>query len=275
MSDDYKNVLRQGSDPLVFFKYPGSEEAPGYARGHIMAATLASALNDGEVVVLGANGMIPLASARLAQLTHAPNLSLIAGASGGVNTLVEPLVPSSGDYANLVAEAVLPFQDVLWLQMGGRTDVFFAGGIQIDKEGNCNLALTAPPKIRLRGPGSAGLPWASRSRRILLYSTTHNRATLVPRVDFVSLKGWGGSESAGERGLPQLLVSPLGVFDFEHGAMRVASLHPGISPDEVRDNTGFDLIWPEGETPRTPEPSEIQMRLMRELDPDGLLAVVV
>src|SRR5688572_32164773 len=274
MSDDYKKVLRQGSDPLVFFKYPGSEEGPGYARGHIMAAALASALNDGEVVVLGANGMIPMAGARLAQLTHAPNLTLIAGASGGVNTLVEPLVPSSGDYANLVAEAVLPFQDVLSLQMGGRTDVFFVGGIQIDRQGNCNLAWSGSPKIKVRGPGSAGLPWAARSRRILLYSTTHTRSVFVPQVDFVSLRGWDESRTAGERGLPHLLVTSLGVFDFESGAMRVQSLHPGVTPDEVSANTGFDLIWPEGEPPITPEPSDVQMRLMREFDSDGLLSVV-
>jgi glutaconate CoA-transferase subunit B len=274
MSDDYKKILRPGSDPLVFFQFPNSEEGLGYSRGHVMATSLASVLRDGEVAVFGANGMIPLAAARLAQLTHAPNLTLITGASGGVNTLVEPLAPSSGDYANLVAEAVLPFQEVLWLQMGGRTDVFFAGGIQIDSRGNCNLAWSGKPGIRVRGPGSAGLPWAARSRRILLYSTTHTRTVFVPRVDFISLRGWDEGEP-GTRGQPELLVTSLGVFDFVGGQMRVVSLHAGVMVNEVRDNTGFDLIWPEGEAPRTPEPTDTQMRLMREFDPDGLLSIVV
>lgn len=272
MNDDYKKVLRQGSDPLVFFKFPGSEEEPGYSRGHIMAASLAAALRDGDVVVLGANGMLPLAAARLAQLTHAPNLTVIAGASGGVNTLVEPLVPSSGDYANLVAEAILPFQEVLYLQMGGQTDVFFAGGIQIDRHGNCNLATSGGERMGIRGPGSAGLPWAARSRRILLYSTQHSRSFLVPRVDFVSLRGWNAP--LGGRGLPQFLVTSLGVFAFEEGVMAVKSLHPVVTPEQVRDNTGFELVWPEGDVPTTPEPTGEQMRLMREFDPDGLLAVV-
>ncbi|HYO50932.1 MAG TPA: CoA transferase, partial [Chloroflexia bacterium] len=127
MSDDYKPVLRPGSDPLVFFKYPGAEEGSGISKGHIMACALAHCLRDGEVVVMGANSLLPMAAARLAQLTHAPNLTLLAGASGGVHTLVEPLVPSSGDYANLVAEAVLSFPEVLMLQMGRHTDVFFVG----------------------------------------------------------------------------------------------------------------------------------------------------
>src|SRR5438128_621592 len=140
MSDDYKPVLRAGSDPLVFFKYPGAGEGAAYSRGHIMAAVMARNLRDGELAFMGANSLIPMAGTRLAQLTHAPNLTLIAGASGGVNTLLDPLAPSSGDYANLVAEAVLPFPDVLMLLAGGRADVFFAGGLQIDKRGNCNLA---------------------------------------------------------------------------------------------------------------------------------------
>jgi glutaconate CoA-transferase, subunit B len=272
MSDEYKKVLRAGSDPLVFFRYPGSEEGPGYSKGHLMAAAIADALRDGETVVLGANGMLPLAAARLAQLTHAPNLTIIAGASGGVNTLVEPLVPSSGDYANLVAEAVLPFPDVISLQMSGRTDVFFAGGIQIDGQGNCNLVRTGGDASGSRGPGSAGLPWAQRSRRILLYTTSHKRSVLVPRVDFVSLPGWNGDD--GGLGRPELLVTPLAVIRFSQEGPGVACVHPGVERETVIESTGFSLRWPDGEVPRTPAPTDVQMRLMREFDPDGLLAIV-
>jgi glutaconate CoA-transferase, subunit B len=264
MSDEPKRVLRAGSDPLVFFRYPGGEEGPGYSKGHIMAAAMAAALRDGETVVLGANGMLPLAAARLAQMTHAPDLTIISGASGGVNSLVEPLVPSSGDYANLVAEAVLPFQDVISLQMSGRTDVFFAGGVEIDGSGG--------EPSRSRGPGSAGLPWAQRSRRILLYTTSHRRSVLVPWVEFISLPGWTADDR--ERGRPELLVTPLAVFRFSENGAEVASVHPGVEPETVKERTGFDLRWPEGEVPRTPAPTDVQMRLMREFDPDGLLAIV-
>jgi glutaconate CoA-transferase subunit B len=272
MSGDYKEVLRPGSDPLVFFKYPGANENAGYSRGHVMAAALASGLKDGDVVVFGANGMLPLAAARLAQLTHAPNLTVVAGASGGVNTLVEPLVPSSGDYANLVAEAVLEFQEVLWLQMAGKTDVFFAGGIQIDRAGNCNLVASGVPQVRVRGPGSAGLPWAARSHRVILYSVAHNRTVFVPKVDFVSLRGW--DTPADGQGLPTLVVTSLGVFDFKDGTMRARSIHPGVSPAEVRDNTGFDLELPVDGLATTREPTAFEMQAMRDFDPDGLLAVV-
>jgi glutaconate CoA-transferase, subunit B len=275
MSDDYKPVLRPGSDPLVFFGFGGGP-GDGIAKGQIMAAAMSRALRDGEVVVMGANSLLPMAAARLAQLTHAPNLTMIAGASGGVNTLVEPLVPSSGDYANLVAEAVLEFPEVIALQMSGKIDVFFGGGLQIDSRGNCNLAFVGPrSQPSLRGPGSAGLPWAQRSKRIILYATAHDTRVFVPKVDFVSLPGWGDDAAGSARRGPELVVTPLGVMDFtQNGQMGLASVHAGVTVEEVIRNTGFGLALPKGEVPITPEPSEQELQLMRQFDLDGLLAIV-
>ncbi|MFL5735520.1 MAG: CoA-transferase subunit beta [Chloroflexia bacterium] len=277
MSDDYKPVLRAGSDPLVFFKYPGAEGG-SVAKGHIMAAAIAHALRDGELVFMGANSLIPLAGARLAQLTHAPNLTTLVGASGGVNTLVEPLAPSSGDYANLVAEAVLDFQDVLAALMAGRGDVFFAGGLQIDRRGNCNLVRIGPASSpTLRGPGSAAIPWAQRCKRTILYTTSHTPRVFVPKVDFVSLPGYPTrraktSPYAG----PDLVITPLAVLDFTaSGDMRLKSLHPGVTLEHVQQNTGFDLALPPGDIPLTTEPTPEELRLMRDFDSDGLLTIVV
>ena len=276
MSDDYKAKLRPGSDPLVFFNRPGDDGGEGITRGHIMAAAIARTLRDGETLFIGANPLIPLAGARLAQLTHAPNLTVVAGASGGVNPLLEPLSPSSGDYGNLVAEAVLPFDEVLMMVMGGHADVFFAGGIQIDRRGNCNLVCVGEHgKPRLRGPGSAGIPWASRARRTILYTTTHTRRVFVPSVDFISLAGWPADAKTDRRG-PELVVTPLAVMDFgDDGEMRLVSTHAGVSLDEVRDNTGFELVMPEGDVPVTPQPTTQEMILMRGFDLDGLLAIVI
>ncbi|HEX8219644.1 MAG TPA: CoA-transferase [Chloroflexia bacterium] len=277
MSDDYKPVLRPGSDPLVFFPLPGADQQAEIAKGHIMACAIAHALEDGELVVMGANSLLPMAAARLAQQTHAPNLTIIAGASGGVNTLVEPLVPSSGDYANLVAEAVLQFPEVLMLQMSGHADAFFAGGLQVDRHGNCNLAYVGEAAHpTLRGPGSAGVPWAQQSARTILYTTSHTRRVFVPKVDFVSYPGWNAPTHSAQRGGPHLVVTPLAVMDFsDSGEMRLASLHTGVSLEQVRENTGFDLVLPEGDVPTTPEPSTLELRLLRQMDPDALLTVVV
>lgn len=276
MSDDYKPVLRPGSDPLVFFQLPGATPAGETAKGHIMAAAISHALNDGELVVMGANSLLPLSAARLAQLTHAPNLSIIAGASGGVNTLVEPLAPSSGDYANLVAEGVLHFPEVLMLQMSGHAHVFFAGGLQIDRHGNCNLAFVGDiGKPSLRGPGSAGVPWAQHSARTILYTNSHTPRVFVPQVDFVSYPGWHAADGTLRLNGPQLVITPLAVMDFsERGEMRLVSLHPGVTLEQVRDNTGFDLLLPEGDLPASAEPTPLELQLLRAMDPDALLSVV-
>ncbi|MEO8286442.1 MAG: CoA-transferase [Chloroflexota bacterium] len=277
MSDDYKPVLRAGSDPLVFFKYPGADDGSGISKGHIMAAAMSHNLRDGDVVVVGANSLLPMAAARLAQLTHAPNLSLVAGASGGVNSLLEPLVPSSADYSNLVAEAVLTFPEVLMIQMGGKADVFFAGGLQIDRRGNCNLARVGKSdRPVMRGPGSAGIPWASQCGRTILYATSHTTRLFVEQVDFVSLAGWPSAAGKSGRRGPDLVVTPLAVMDFtDDGNMQLQSVHSGVTVEDVVSNTGFELALPEGTVPTTPQPTDAEMRVIREFDLDGLLAIVI
>ena len=82
--------------------------------------------------------------------------------------------------------------------------------------------------------------------------TRHDRGAFVPKVDFICGAGHlDGGTSRTDRGLPEggpkLVVTPLGVFDFEprSKAMRIKSLHEGVTLDEVRDNTGFDLAIPE------------------------------
>jgi hypothetical protein len=57
--------------------------------------------------------------------------------------------------------------------------------------------------------------------------------------------------------------------------MRLVSLHPGVSLDQVRENTGFDLLLPGGEVPVTAEPTALELQLLRAMDPDALLTVVV
>jgi glutaconate CoA-transferase subunit B len=159
--------------------------------------------------------------------------------------------------------------------MGGRADVFFAGGIQIDRRGNCNLALTTEgDRVTLRGPGSAGIPWAARARRTILYTTSHTMRVFVPTVDFVSLAGHSVDVPSFDRA-PSLVITPLAVMDFApDGNMRLVSIHPGVSVEQVRDNTGFDLAMPEGDVPVTHAPSEVELSHMRSFDLDGLLAIV-
>lgn len=251
----------------------------GYSAAQLMAAVMARHLRDGEVAVMGAVSAVPMAACRLAQLTHAPGLWYIAGGSGAVNPHLEPLVASSCDARLLRADGALPLPDVILLEgRGDAIDVFFAGGLQIDARGNCNLVCVGDwRRPRLRGPGTVGLPFLPLAGRVVLYTMAHNPRTFVERVDFLSGPGFlGGAAEWASHALPgrgpALVVTPLAVLDFdpESKRMRLASTHPGVSVQQVVQNTGFELLIP-GEVTETAPPTAEELAILRRIDPDGLL----
>lgn len=248
-----------------------------YSRTQLMAVVLARSFRDGEVVVMGAVPALPLAACRLARALHAPTLSYVLGGSGAVNPTPDTLPLSSCDPAVAAAPCTLPVAEVVLLAArGGAFDVFCASGIQIDAYGNCNLSAIGDwARPRLRGPGSVGLPFMPMFRRAVLYTMSHNPRTFVERVDFVSGAGHPSSPEA-ERGYrqegPSLVVSPLATMDFdpETRRMRLATVHPGISVEDVQKATGFELLVPSS-VPTTPEPSNVELTELRRLDPSGVL----
>ncbi|MFQ6128845.1 MAG: CoA-transferase subunit beta [Thermoplasmata archaeon] len=235
----------------------------------LMASVLSKHLEDGEVAIMGAFSAIPMLASRLAQMTHAPNLTYIAGGSGAVNPLLEPLVASSCDDRLLRAECILPLSDVIDFEARTEIDIFFAGGLQIDERGNCNLiGVGKPGEMKLRGPGSVGLPFLSRARRYAIYAMNHSPRTFVENVDFISGPGFvEGKNFPG--GGPSLVVTPMCVMDFHEKRMRLMSVHPGVSVDDVVENTGFNLQIPE-KVFDTELPTEKELELMREIDPLGV-----
>jgi glutaconate CoA-transferase subunit B len=245
--------------------------AVDYSTAELMAVVMARQMRPGELAIMGAVSALPQAACRLAQLTSAPGMWFIAGGSGAVNPRLEPLVPSSCDERLLDAECVLPLPEVILLEgRGDLIDVFFAGGLQIDAHGNCNLGPVGDwRKPSLRGPGGVGLPFITRAGRVVIYSMSHDRRTFVPRVDFVSGPGFPATHGAG----PSLIVTPLCTMDFdptEHMA-RIASLHSGIALEQVLQATGFAPVVP-AHVPMTPPPTGEELRILRQIDGAGLLS---
>ncbi|MFQ5911329.1 MAG: CoA-transferase subunit beta, partial [Thermoplasmata archaeon] len=211
--------------------------------GERMAAAMSHHLRDGEVVIMGAYSALPMLASRLAQLTHAPNVSFICGGSGAINPRLEPLPESSCDDRLLRAECIYALPDVIDLEARPEIDVFFAGGLQIDAKGNCNLVgIGKPGEIKFRGPGSVGLPFLSRAGRYIIYTMAHNTRNFVPEVDFISGPGFVDGELLSDG--PSLVVTPLCVMDFEDKKMRLKSTHPGVTVEMVKENAGFEIIVP-------------------------------
>ena len=257
--------------------------APACAMGEMLAVLLARDMADGEKAIVGTNSDIQVAACNLARQRQAPHLWWVSG-PGGMTNPSDGIIRPAADAENIaIAEAVMDLPQMIdfidW--QVHFFDFAILGALQTDRFGNINTVCIgdhAQPK--LRGPGTVGISaLCGLSRRFYIMMTRHDRGAFVPKVDFVCGAGFlDGGTSRADRGLsdggPKLVVTPLGVFDFEPAskAMRVKSLHDGITLEEVRDNTGFDLVV--RETPeRTAPPTDEELFLLRRLvDSTGVLA---
>lgn len=217
---------------------------------------------DGEIVAAAVAGTTPALGARLARATFAPGLLTT---DGGPRLTAEP-VPLGAPAG--VVEGWLPFRDHLWLVLNGRRHVWL-GPSQLDRYGNCNISHIGSDPARPRSQllGARGAPGNSRINSTSFWIPRHSTRVFVERVDFVS--GPGNDRGAFDlRGV----VTNLAVLDFQtpDGRMRLRSVHPGVSVEQVVANTGFDLVVP-ASVPETRPPTDEELRIMREiLDPRGL-----
>jgi glutaconate CoA-transferase subunit B len=241
-----------------------------------LAILAARELKDGQVVFAGVG--VPLLAATLAQRLHAPGLTILFE-GGVIGAFIEPgkLPPSTNDQrCTKRANMVLGSAEVLLLLQRGYVDVGFMGGAQIDQYGNLNSSFIGDPehpKVRLPGTGG-GNDIASLAQMIV--AMPHEKRRFVEKVDFVTSPGFlDGNDSRAERGLPaggmMRVVTDLALFGFDEKSrrMKVMALHPGVTREQVQDNTGFALIF-DDDTGVTAPPTDQELKVLRELDPEQL-----
>ena len=224
-------------------------------------------LRDGQVVFAGVG--IPLLAATLAQRLHAPGLTILFE-GGTIGAFVEPgkLPPSTNEQrCTRRANMVLSSTDVLLLLQRGYVDVGFMGGAQIDQYGNLNSSFIGDPQhpaSRLPGTGG-GNDIASLTRMIV--AMKHEKRRFVRAVDFITSPGFltGDDQTGGM----YRVVTDLGMLGFDEGSkrMKLLALHPGVTADQVQQNTGFELLIP-ADLPVTDPPNEKELAVLRHLDPD-------
>ena len=247
-----------------------------YTASEMMITAAARALAGVRTVFVGVG--LPNIACNLARRTVAPRLELIyeAGVFGARPTRL-PL--SIGDPTLVTGSlCTMSMADLFgcYLQ-GGRIEVGFLGGAQVDRFGNLNttvIASYAKPKVRL--PGSGGACEIAIHARRLFYIMRLSKRAFVGKLDFLTSPGFlDGGDTRSRLGMPgsgpQLVVTDKALFDFsapDH-EMRLVSLYPGVTFDEVADDVGWPLSKADqvGETP-APTPAELDC-IRLELDPAG------
>jgi glutaconate CoA-transferase, subunit B len=214
----------------------------------MMSVAASRALRDGQVCFVGIG--LPSTAANLARRLHAPNLVLIYE-SGTLDSRPEQLPLSIGD--GVLATSALTVISVpevfnYWLQPG-RIDIGFLSGAQIDRMGNINTTVIGEydePLVRL--PGSGGAPEIASSCREVIVVMRQQARAFVEQVDFVTSVGYGtGPDDRTVLGLrgrgPTRVITDLGVLepDPETRELVLTALHPGVSVEQVRAETGWEL----------------------------------
>jgi glutaconate CoA-transferase subunit B len=254
-------------------KYAKADE---FSTLELMAVCGSRQIRNGDVVFIGTG--LPLIAAMLAKKTHAPRAKIVYEA-GFIDSNAKDIALSIADSRlGYQAAAAIGLIETLGLMLqGGHVDVGFVGAAQIDEYGNINTTYIGSfdrPTVRLPGSGG-GNDIISSAKRIVVIMT-HEKRKMVKKLDYLTspgfLDGPGAREKAGLLGGgPSLVVTNLCQMDFdpETKRMRLATIHPGVTVQQIVENSGFDLIVPSS-VPETELPTHEELRLLREIDPTGI-----
>jgi len=252
-------------------------ESQDYKPAELLICTASRLMLDNTTAFIGTG--IPMLAASLAQRMHAPNLVTIFE-FGGTGALLDELPIAVGGQSTFQrAIAATGICDVMETAQRGFIEYGFLGGAQIDPFGNLNSTVIGDyrhPKVRLPGSGGGNDVGSHCWQTIAIMR--HDTRRFVEEVDFITTPGYlsgpGTREAAGlppDTG-PFRVVSNLAVLGFHPQSKRMMLLatQPGVSVEDVIENTGFDLVIAE-EVESNPPPTEDELQLLRgEIDQDGL-----
>ncbi|GAB4407607.1 MAG: CoA-transferase subunit beta [Anaerolineales bacterium] len=248
-----------------------------YNPRELLICVAARLMEDGTTAFIGTG--IPMLAAALAQKLHAPNLVTVFE-FGGTGAILEELPLAVGEERTFHrALSATGICDTMETAQRGFIEYGFLGGAQIDPYGNLNSTVIgdhARPKARLPGSGGANDVGSHCWRTIAIMQ--HDARRFVPKVDFITTPGYltgpGAREAAGlPPGTgPYRVVSSLALmgFDDETKRMKLLAVHPGVTVEQVIQNTGFELLLAD-RIEETPPPTDEELRLLREeIDPHHL-----
>jgi len=248
-----------------------------YSLAELVIVACAEAWRDaGEIMATGI-GPLPRIGAGLAKLTFAPALQTTDGEAWYTS---EPLGPGKR-VAEPEYEGLANYDRVFSALWSGKRHAL-VGPVQLDRYGQANISVIGDhkkPKAAMLG--ARGFPGNSISHPNSFFFPNHNKRAFVEgEVDFVCMAGYNPARYRGGKppaGLDlRRIVTNLCVMDFggpDH-QVRVISLHPVVTFEEVQENTGFPLAKIADTIPETPAPTAEQLALIARIDPNNIRATV-
>ena len=249
-----------------------------YSTIELMACAASRLLEDNKSVLVGTG--LPIIAAMLAQKNHAPGLLIIFEA-GGIGPKIPTLPISVGDSRTFYKGVMANSMDyVMSTGQMGYIDYGFLGAAQIDMFGNINTTVIGPhdhPKARLPGSGGANDVGSLAWRTIVIMQQDTRK--FMSKLDFLTTPGYltgpGAREAAGlpSNTGPYRVITQLGImgFDDKTKRMKLLSTHPGITVDQVKAATGFELLMADKIT-TTDAPCEKELKILKkQVDPAGLI----
>lgn len=225
---------------------------------------------DGEIMA-NPIGTIPAIGGRVARESFEPDLVMTDGEA----LLVANSVPVGVAAGDKIVEAWNPYRSMFDVVWSGRRHVMM-GASQMDRYGNQNFAFIGDPKQpKVQLLGMRGAPGNTVQNITSYWIPAHSPKVFVEQVSVVSGIGYDRAAELGDwvREHHELrhVVTNLGVLDFggPNHALRVRSVHPGVTVDEIVSATGFDLVV-DGDVPETRAPTDAELEIIERLDPKGM-----
>ncbi len=246
-----------------------------FSTQELMIIATAREIADGEIVFVGMR--LPITAYGVARMTHAPSaVGLFEGGIARYEPAEETLYTMVDPPNQLNAAWATSLIDVMGQLPRGKVDAGFIGGAEIDKYGNINTSyIGGHENVKVKLPGSGGAADIATMANRLIAIMNHEKHRLVEKVSYITSPGFidGGNtrqEAGLKQGGPSALITDRAILRpyGPDNELHIASVHPGHSLDEIKENTGWEVKelpdWEE-----TPSPTETEMEALHFIDKDG------
>lgn len=248
-----------------------------YSDTEMMAIAAGRFIENRDIVFAGTG--VSMLAATAAKRIYAPQ-AVVFFETGGIDPALEEIPMAVADLRVMSGTALNSGLIEAFSTVGHRKlrTIAFLGAAQVDRYGNLNTTSIGDyhhPEKRFSGSGG-GSDVASLASGVITFMQ-HEKRRFVEKLDYLTSVGWyKGGRSREELGLVRggalAVVTNLGVLKFSENTreMYLAEYFPGVTVEQVEENTGFLLPTSGAVEARPPGSRELAI-LREEVDPQGLI----